>query len=217
MILAAGRGERMKPLTDITPKPLLIVNNKCLIEYHIEALVKAGISQIVINHAWLGEQIPKKLGDGSKYGCSIQYSPEPVGAFETAGGIIKALPLLGDEPFIVVNGDVWTNFDFAKLKQQKLTHLAHIVLVNNPEHNLDGDFGVQGSHAELVSKQKYTFSGIGLYSSKFFQEEFELPLGLGKLLKQEIDKKQVTAEIYQGQWSDIGTPERLRKIQEQQA
>lgn len=142
MILAAGRGERLRPLTDNTPKPLIYAGNKRLIEYLIEALVKAGFTELVINYAHLGEQFPEALGDGTKYGAKIQYSPELAGGLETAGGIINALPLLGDEPFLVVNGDIWTDFDFTTLRHFKLADSmqCHLLLVSNPPHNSDGDF-----------------------------------------------------------------------------
>ena len=139
MILAAGRGERLRPLTDTTPKPLIKVAGKLLIEYHIYNLAKAGITEIIINTAWLADKIHDELGDGSKYNVSIQYSDEGE-ALETAGGIIKALPLLGNEPFLVVNGDIWCDYDFTKLPELEESKQAHLILIDNPEHNLKGDF-----------------------------------------------------------------------------
>ncbi|MCU4675092.1 nucleotidyltransferase family protein [Catenovulum sp. 2E275] len=217
MILAAGKGTRMQPLTLSRPKPLLEVNHKSLIEYQIEALVKAGISDIIINHAYLGEQIPAKLGNGSNYNCRIQYSPEKVDEFETAGGIINALPLLGNQPFVVVNADIWCDFNYAKLTQITLhDKLAHIVLVDNPEHNLSGDFGYQNYLATQLNQtnKSYTFSGIAVYHPDFFNGEHEMPLALGKLLRKAISLGKVSAEIHNGQWSDIGTPERLAQIKQ---
>ncbi len=203
MILAAGRGERMKPLTDTTPKPLLLVKNKPLIVWHIEKLASCGFTTIIINIAHLGEQIKESLGDGAKWGIKIIYSDErESGALETAGAIIKSLPLLSEE-FLVVNGDIWCDYnfdlDFNLDKKQ-----AHLILVPNPEHNLKGDFLFQGSY--------YTFSGIGYYSKKVFEK---LPLEkrpLAPILKELITKNKVGFELHSGVWSDIGTPERLALV-----
>lgn len=215
MILAAGKGERMQPLTLHTPKPLLKINNKCLIEYHIHALVAAGVTDIVINHAWLGEQIVNYLGDGSKYHCQIHYSAETVGELETAGGIINALSMLGAQPFIVINGDVWTDYPLKKLFDVPLTNqLAHLVMVNNPEHHPEGDFVLDKTRLKLEGAVKYTFSGIGLYSPDLFKNQTQKPLGLGKLLKPFIAEGKISAEHYSGIWSDIGTPERLDNVQQ---
>ncbi len=212
MILAAGRGERMRPLTDHTPKPLLLVAGKPIIEHTIEQLVTAGFTDIVINHAHLGVQIEQTLGNGQALGASIQYSPEGEQGLETAGGIINALPLLGDEVFLVVNGDIATDFDFATLKNIPVD-LAHLVLVPNPTHHPDGDFGI--NNAGLVDEQaqeQLTFSGIGLYSPKLF---YGLPAGshkLGPLLRQAIAKQRVSGQKHTGFWLDIGTPERLQEL-----
>lgn len=212
MILAAGRGERMRPLTDHTPKPLLLVAGKPIIVHTISQLVTAGFTDIVINHAYLGEQIESALGDGHTLDASIRYSPEGNQALETAGGIINALPLLGDEPFLVVNGDIATDFDFASLKNSRVD-LAHLVLVTNPEHHLQGDFGLNSTG--LVDEQAVeplTFSGIGLYSPKLFHN---LPAGshkLGPLLRQAIAKQRVSGQKFTGFWLDIGTPERLQAL-----
>lgn len=209
MILAAGRGERMRPLTDNTPKPLLKVGEKRLIEFHLEHLLKAGFQNIVINHAWLGEQIEAFLGDGSAYGVHIQYSAEGE-ALETGGGIQRALALLsdGDTPFVVVNGDIWCAYDFAQLPS-KLKGLAHLVLVDNPPHNPDGDFAWQLGQIALQGSTKLTFSGIGVYHPKLFAACQAGKFPLAPLLKQAIQNGQVSAEHYQGLWMDIGTPERL--------
>jgi len=212
MILAAGRGERMRPLTDHTPKPLLLVAGKPIIVHTITQLVNAGFTDIVINHAHLGAQIEAALGNGQQLGATICYSPEGEQGLETAGGIINALPLLGDEVFLVVNGDIATDFDFASLKNVPVD-LAHLVLVPNPEHHPDGDFGLddQGLVDEHAS-EPLTFSGIGLYSPKLFDN---LPAGsrkLGQLLRQAMNKQRVSGQKHTGFWLDIGTPERLQEL-----
>lgn len=217
MILAAGKGKRMLPLTLNTPKPLLEVAGKSLIEYQLEALVRAGFKEIVINHAYLGEQIPAKLGDGSRYQCKIQYSPEAIDQFETAGGIINAMDLLGDQAFVVVNADVWCDFDYQVLKDFKLGQkLAHIVLVNNPQHNPTGDFAFECGMAmeKQANEPSYTFSGIAVYHPDFFKGEHSMPLALGKLLRAGIKQQKVSAQVHNGQWSDIGTPDRLAQIKQ---
>ena len=215
MILAAGQGKRMRPLTETTPKPLLKVAGKSLIEYQIQALVKAGITELVINHAWLGEQIPTYLGEGEKYGCNIQYSAEPVDAYETAGGIIHALNLLKDDTFVVINSDVWCDFNYRQLTTIDLKDkLAHLVLVDNPAHNPTGDFGLNQGLVSLEQQTKYTFAGIGLYHKDLFAGEHKMPLPLGPLLKQQIAQNKVSGERHHGQWFDIGTPERLAQIEQ---
>jgi N-acetyl-alpha-D-muramate 1-phosphate uridylyltransferase len=212
MILAAGRGERMRPLTDHKPKPLLLVAGKPIIEHTIRQLVAAGFTDIVINHAHLGEQIEATLGNGQALGATIHYSPEGEQGLETAGGLINALPLLGDDIFLVVNGDIATDFDFAELKNIPVD-LAHLVLVPNPEHHPEGDFGIDDTG--LVNEQAsepLTFSGIGLYNPKLFHN---LPIGsrkLGPLLRLAIAKRQVSGQKFSGFWIDIGTPERLQKL-----
>ena len=212
MILAAGRGERMRPLTDHTPKPLLLVAGKPIIEHTITQLVAAGFTEIVINHAHLGEQIEAALGNGQALGASICYSPEGEQGLETAGGIINALPLLGDDVFLVVNGDIATDFDFATLKNIPVD-LAYLVLVANPEHHPEGDFGLDDTGLVYEhTREQYTFSGIGLYSPKLFHN---LPAGsrkLGPLLRQAIAKQQISGQKFIGFWIDIGTPERLQEL-----
>lgn len=218
IILAAGRGERMQPLTDTTPKPLLKAGNKRLIEYTIDALVTAGLTDIVINHAHLGAQFPATLGDGSHYGAHIQYSNEGNHRLETAGGIVNALPLLGDAPFLVVNGDVWTDYPFAQLAHRTLdtNTLCHLVLVNNPPQHPTGDFALDAEQRILPEGQsKLTYSGIGLYHPKLFQGLKAEPLPLKPVLMKAITQQQITGEHYQGQWSDIGTVERLTALSEQ--
>jgi N-acetyl-alpha-D-muramate 1-phosphate uridylyltransferase len=212
MILAAGRGERMRPLTDHTPKPLLPVAGKAIIEHTITQLVSAGFSDIIINHAHLGQQIEDYLGDGQQYGANIHYSPEGEQALETAGGIINALPLLGDAVFLVVNGDIATDFPFAELKNLTVD-LAHLVLVDNPEHHPQGDFGLDNTGKVTENgAEPFTFSGIGLYRPELFSN---LPAGsskLGPLLRQVIANQRVSGQKFAGFWMDIGTPERLQEL-----
>ena len=189
MILAAGRGERMRPLTDTTPKPLLKIKGKPLIVYHIEKLTELGFEEIIINIAHLGYKIPEALGDGSKWGINIIYSDEQKdGALESAGGIVKALPLLGNDTFLVVNGDVFCDYEFNPDFDLK-DDLAHLVLVNNPEHNLDGDFGLDGNRVLNSAKDMYTFSGIGYYSPKLFNSLHVEKKGLAPILRKYIKLK----------------------------
>lgn len=213
MILAAGRGERMKPLTDDTPKPLLEAGGKALIVHTLEKLVAAGFSDVVINYAHLGEQIRDVLGDGSSWSARIQYSPELSGALETGGGIYQALSLLGDDPFLVVNGDVWTDYPFSSLPK-KLDGLAHLVLVDNPEYHQQGDFALQGSNIYADGGSKLTFSGIGVYAPKLFADCQPGSFPLAPLLMSAIQNNKVSGEYYCGQWIDIGTPERLQMLHE---
>lgn len=211
MILAAGRGERMRPLTDHTPKPLLTVGEMRLIEYHLRRLAQAGIRDIVINHAWLGEQIEYVLGNGAHYGVNIAYSAEIVGGLETGGGIFQALPLLGDAPFIVVNGDIWTDFPFAQLPQQP-QRLAHLVLVQNPAHNPAGDFSLQKGVIHHEGVERFTFSGIGVYRPELFSGCQPGSFPLAPILRQAMATGQITGELYEGVWHDIGTPARLAEL-----
>ena len=210
MILAAGRGERMRPLTDHTPKPLLRVGGMALIEYHIRALVGAGINEIVVNHAHLGMQIEAALGNGHRYNAHLHYSPEGE-ALETGGGIFRALPLLGDAPFVVVNGDIWTDYPFAQLCRP-LDGLAHLVLVDNPPHNPRGDFHLEGSHVESEGEPKLTFSGIGLYRRALFDGCTDGPFPLAPLLRKAMAEGKVSGEHYHGRWTDVGTPQRLSEL-----
>ncbi len=218
MILAAGRGERMRPLTNDTPKPLLKVAGKSLIERTIEQLVLAGFTDLVINYAYLGEQIEAELKDGSQFGATIRYSPEGKNGLETAGGIIHALPLMNDSPFLVVNGDIATNFPFAELKK-KPVDLAHLILVPNPEHHPKGDFWLcdtgkihsTSPHKEDISKSEnvHTFSGIGIYSTEFFKSAPQKTTKLAPLLRAAMSDNRITGQLFNGFWMDIGTPERL--------
>ena len=212
MILAAGRGERMRPLTDTLPKPLLEVNGKPLIIWHIEKLLACGFKDIVINIAHLGYKIPEFLGDGSKYGVNITYSDEQEsGALESAGGIKKALPLLGDNTFLVLNGDIFCDYDFDVNFDLK-DNLAHLILVTNPEHNPDGDFGLKNAFVLNEDTKKYTFMGIGYYNPKLFESLAVGKSALAPLLRQEIKNKKITGELHHGMWHDIGTPQRLEDI-----
>ena len=215
MILAAGEGTRMRPLTQHTPKPLLKVGGKALIVWQIEKLKQAGYEDIIINIAWLAEQIPAALGDGSQWGVSLHYSNEQhEGALETAGGIIKALPLLGEQPFLVVNGDVWCDYDYALLSLKR-EDLAHLVMVSNPAHHPKGDFSLKQQRLCKTGTPKYTFSGIGLYHPKLFNHLSYGRRALAPLLHQAIENNQLRGEFYQGDWRDIGTPERLQQLDQE--
>lgn len=221
MILAAGRGERMRPLTDHTPKPLLKVGGKPLIVWHIERLTNAGFKEIVINHAHLGSQIEDALGDGAQWGANISYSPEKI-ALETAGGIANALPLLGDKPFLVVNGDTFTDIDFQSAALQANNNeasrgiknpRAHLVLVNNPPQHPKGDFAIQDGLLKNTGEPMLTFSGVGVYHPALFAYIARgEPAKLAPLLRQAIAENQATAQHHQGVWHDIGTPARLTEL-----
>lgn len=222
MILAAGRGERMRPLTDSTPKPLLCVGGTPLIVWHLRRLAAAGITDVVINHAWLGQQIEDTLGDGTKWGVNIRYSAEGGQGLETAGGIATALPLLGDNPFLVINGDILTDLDFQAACQiaQKLpeNQLAHLWLVHNPAHNPTGDFGLDehnNVHANPHIGTATTFSGIGIYRPQLFaQTPAHIPAKLAPLLRQAMNENQVSGSLHTGFWLDVGTPKRLAQADE---
>ncbi len=212
MILAAGRGERMRPLTDHTPKPLLRVAGRSLIEYHILGLVQAGFCELVINHAHLGDQIEQALGDGSRYGAQIRYSAEGE-ALETGGGIFRALPLLGPAPFLVVNGDIWTDFPYAGLPAEP-AGLAHLVLVDNPPQHPAGDF-VLGETGRVSDSgtSRLTFSGIGVYRTELFAGHVPGKFPLAPLLRDAMAQGQVSGEHYRGGWVDVGTPQRLAELE----
>jgi N-acetyl-alpha-D-muramate 1-phosphate uridylyltransferase len=212
-ILAAGRGERMRPLTDHTPKPLLVAGGKPLIVWHLERLATAGFREVVINHAHLGEQIEQALGDGSKWGLTIAYSPEPPGALETAGGIARALPMLGDAPFLVVNGDIWCDIDFARFRTSTAT--ARLVMIDNPAHHAGGDFGLAGERVVFAAPEAptYTYAGIGVFSPAFFGNvPAGQPLKLRPLLDAAIRLGTLTGERFGGRWVDVGTPQRLAEL-----
>jgi len=216
MILAAGRGERLRPLTDELPKPLLKVAGKSLIEYHIENLAKAGFKEIIINTAWLAEKLHQQLGNGSNYGVTIQYSDEGT-AMETAGGIINALPLLGDEPFIVVNGDICCDFDFSTLAELDTNIQAHLVLVANPDHNPQGDFALHEDRIKNTGETVFTFSGIGIYSPAFFAGQQSGISPLAPLIRKKCEDDLVSGQLHEGRWTDVGTIERLQELDEQLA
>ncbi|HEY4372701.1 MAG TPA: nucleotidyltransferase family protein [Burkholderiales bacterium] len=214
MILAAGRGERMRPLTDTAPKPLLEVGGKPLIAWHLERLARAGFHDIVINHAWLGAKIERALGDGSRYGVRISYSSEGE-ALETAGGIAYAAPLLGDQPFLVVNGDIYCDFDVGRAhtiaEQMRFTGAqAWLVLAPNPPHHPKGDFTLRHGAVRDSGDARHTFSGIGVYQPTLFQgiaRGSKAPLA--PLLRAAMTRGRCGGEFHSGRWEDIGTPERL--------
>ena len=210
MILAAGRGERMRPLTDNTPKPLLSAGGKRLIEYHLEALSRAGFREVVINHAHLGEQVEQALGDGSRYGLCISYSPEGK-ALETGGGILRALPLLGEAPFLVINGDIWCDYPFERLRERQVER-AHLVLVDNPPQHREGDFVLRDGKVHDEKGERLTFSGIGVYHPALFAACEPGAFALAPLLRGAMAEGAVSGEYYRGQWFDIGTPERLMQL-----
>ena len=217
MILAAGRGERMRPLTDHTPKPLLSVGGKPLIVWHLERLANAGFGDVVINHAHLGKQIEAVLGDGAQFGLSIRYSPEPPGALETAGGIAQALPLLGNDRFLVINGDIFCDWDVAQALAIAAiggNDLAHLVLVPNPPHHPRGDFALEAGRclraAATNPSPLFTFSGIGIYSPELFADvTLRQPAKLAPLLIEAMASHRVAGSLHSGKWTDVGTPERL--------
>lgn len=213
MILAAGRGERMRPLSDATPKSLLPVRGKALIARLVEALARAGIRELVINHAHLGARIEQALGDGARFGVAIRYSREAE-ALETAGGIARALPLLGEAPFVAVNADIFCDFDFSRLAGALAgARLAHLVLVPNPPHHPHGDFSLKGAEVGAEGESKWTFSGIGLYRPALFEGIARgARAQLAPLLRAAMAKNQVSGELHRGIWHDVGTPERLAAL-----
>ncbi len=218
MILAAGKGERMRPLTDKIPKPLLKVGGKPLIYWHINKLAKAGFKEVVINNAYLGEQIVDNLGDGSQFGIKIYHSSESSGALETAGGIRNALDYLGSKPFLLINGDVWTDWDFTNAYDHKdIKNGCHLIFVDNPIHNSKGDFELNGYRVQLPKElgNTVTYAGIGIYSTDMFKgiEKGEYAK-LKPLLDECIGKGLVSGEKHVGKWVDVGTPERLKELDE---
>lgn len=213
MILAAGRGERLRPLTDSTPKPLLEAGRKKLIEHHLHALSEAGFSDVVINIGHLGQQIMDALGDGSRYQLKIHYSDERSAVLETGGGIVKALPLLKSDPFLVMNGDIWSDINLSLLPE-RIDSLAHLILIKNPRHNPDGDFSLEGKlvHERKDLQPSWTFSGIGLYSHELFYQCEKGRFPLAPLIREHLATGQITGETYDGLWFDIGTRERLDEL-----
>jgi MurNAc alpha-1-phosphate uridylyltransferase len=214
MILAAGRGERLRPLTDHTPKPLLKVAGKPMIEYHLENLAKAGFASVVINTGHLGDQLPAALGDGRRWGLAIRYSEEPPEALETGGGIFNALPLLGSEPFAVLSGDTWCDFQLDALRNVKCDY-AHLVMVPNPPHHTDGDFSLQHGRLRTTGPHRCTFSGIAVYHPRMFAGCQPGRWRITQLLRNTADTQLVTGQLHQGHWFDSGTPERLAALRTQ--
>ncbi|MDQ3057682.1 MAG: nucleotidyltransferase family protein [Pseudomonadota bacterium] len=232
LILAAGLGERMRPLTNTTPKPLLQAGDKPLVAWHLEKLAAIGVKDVVINTSWLAEQFPQTLGDGARWGLTLHYSPEGGAPLETGGGMCNALPLLGDgrvanEPFIVVNGDIWTDYDFARLPRN-IAGDAHLVLVDNPAHNARGDFSLRGDGlVESDGAQRLTFAGIGVYRPSLFhgwrdivgdvQGVAQTPprFKLAPLLRAAMAQGRVTGELHADRWTDVGTPQRLAQLDEE--
>ena len=211
MILAAGRGERMRPLTDTLPKPLLQAGGKPLITRHIEALARAGVSEIVINTGWQGDKLPAALGDGARFGVQIHYSVEGWPALETAGGILNALPLLGDAPFVLVNGDVYCDIDFAGLQLQA-EDLGQLLLVDNPSHNPQGDFALNNGRIQLDGANKLTYAGIAVLHPALFAGLTPGSRPLREILQQAIAAQRLGGQHHPGQWFDIGTPQRLAEL-----
>lgn len=214
MILAAGRGERLRPLTDTTPKPLIEVGGKALIARHLERLAAAGFEQVVVNLGWLGDRIAGFLGDGRAFGLEIRYSQEPPGALETAGGIVEALPLLGEAPFLAVSADVLTDYPFERLREAEITQPAHLVLVDNPPHHPEGDFSLRDSHVRLASGDALTFSGVAVFDPALFAQLSPGRRALRPVLEEVIGADRVGGEHYRGLWADIGTPQRLAEAQQ---
>jgi MurNAc alpha-1-phosphate uridylyltransferase len=219
IVLAAGRGERLRPITDTIPKPLVLVGGKPLIVYHLEALARAGVRDVVINLSWLGDKLRAALGDGRLYGVSITYTDEGPVALETGGGIFNAIQLLGPGPFLVVNGDAFTNIDFAILAKKAVADsrkkaLARIVLVPNPTQHLNGDFGLDGDRVVERETDRFTYSGVGVYRPELFAGCTPGRFPLAPLLKQAIAAGKLLGELHSGEWCDVGTPERLSQLDE---
>lgn len=211
MILAAGRGERLRPLTDATPKPLISVGAKPMIEYHLENLAAAGFSEVVINTGHLGEQLPTALGNGRRFGLNIQYSEEPPEALETGGGIFNALPLLGNAPFTVISGDIWCDFDLHALRNVKCDY-AHLVMVPNPAHHPNGDLSLHYGRLRSQGPNRCTFSGIAVYHPRLFAASSPGRWRITSLLMETADQHLVTGQLHHGAWFDSGTPERLQAL-----
>jgi MurNAc alpha-1-phosphate uridylyltransferase len=211
MLLAAGRGERMRPVTDSLPKPLVQVGGRALIAWHLAALARAGIREVVINTSWLGEQLRAALGDGREFGVRITWSDEGPVPLETGGGIFRALPWLGPEAFLVVNADIWTDADFGSLSLEPGSE-AHLLLIPNPPHHPRGDFGLDGDEVVNRDADRFTYSGVGIYRPEFFAGCMPGRFPLLPLLNRAIAARRVRGQLYQGQWCDVGTVERLEKL-----
>jgi MurNAc alpha-1-phosphate uridylyltransferase len=215
MILAAGRGERMRPLTDTRPKPLLEVGGKPLIEYHLEALARAGIKDVVINLAWRGDLIRGALGAGERFGLRICYSEEPEGALETGGGILAALPLLGPGPFLVISGDIWSDFPLQSCERRLASgDVAHFVLVPNPAFHAQGDFGLEDGRL-LDRAPRNTYANIGVLRPEFFVDRQPGRFPLAPLMFEWIRRGRVSGELYRGRWHNLGTPVQLAQLDAQ--
>ena len=212
MLLAAGRGERMRPLTDSLPKPLVPVGGRPLVAWHLAALARAGIREVVINVSWLGEQLRAALGDGHDFGVSISWSEEGPVPDETGGGILRAVPLLGPGPFLVVNADIWTDIDFSRLALEPDAH-AHLVLIPNPPHHPRGDFGLEGDVVVNRDSERFTYSGVGVYCAEFFHGCTPGRFPLLPLLNRAIAARRLRGEVHRGEWCDVGTPERLASLE----
>ncbi len=211
MLLAAGRGERMRPLTDSLPKPLVPVAGRPLIAWHLTALAAAGYREVVVNTSWLAEALHAALGDGASFGVRITWSDEGPVPLETGGGIFRAVPLLGPGPFLVVNADIWTDIDFARLELESDAH-AHLVLVANPPHNVRGDFGLDGDRVVSRDTDRFTYSGVGVFRPEFFHDSSAGGFPLLPLLNRAIAARRLRGELHRGAWSDVGTAERLAAL-----
>jgi len=211
MLLAAGRGERMRPITDALPKPLVPVAGRPLIAWHLAALARAGYREVVVNTSWLADALHAALGDGKSFGVSITWSDEGPVPLETGGGIFRAVPLLGPGPFLVVNADIWTDIDFAQLALEDEAY-AHLVLVPNPPHNVRGDFGLDGDRVVSRESDRFTYSGVGVFRPEFFHDCSPGRFPLLPLLNRAIAARRLCGELHRGAWSDVGTAERLAAL-----
>jgi N-acetyl-alpha-D-muramate 1-phosphate uridylyltransferase len=212
MVLAAGRGERMRPITDTVPKPLVRVGGRPLIAWHLAALARAGVREVVINLSWLGEQLRTALGAGADFGLRITYSEEGPVPLETGGGIFRALPLLGPEPFLVLSGDIWTDIDLGGVQLEPEAQ-AHLVLIPNPPHHPRGDFGLEGNVVVQRDSERLTYANVGIYRPEFFAGCAAGRFPLLEPLNRAIAARLVRGEVHRGAWSDVGTPERLAQLE----
>jgi MurNAc alpha-1-phosphate uridylyltransferase len=212
MVLAAGRGERMRPITDTVPKPLVRVGGRALIAWHLAALARAGVRDVVINLSWLGEQLRAALGSGAEFGVRITYSEEGPVPLETGGGIFRALPLLGPEPFLVLSGDIWTDIDFGRVQLPPEAH-AHLVLIANPPHHPRGDFALEGDLVVNRDSERLTYANVGLYRPEFFAGCVPGRFPLLQPLNRAIAARRVRGAVHRGEWCDVGTPERLAQLE----
>jgi N-acetyl-alpha-D-muramate 1-phosphate uridylyltransferase len=212
MVLAAGRGERMRPITDTVPKPLVRVGGRPLIAWHLAALARAGVREVVINLSWLGEQLRTALGAGADFGLRITYSEEGPVALETGGGIFRALPLLGPEPFLVLSGDIWTDIDLGSVQLEPEAQ-AHLVLIPNPPHHPRGDFGLEGNVVVQRDSERLTYANVGIYRPEFFAGCAAGRFPLLEPLNRAIAARLVRGEVHRGAWSDVGTPDRLAQLE----